>query len=215
MQETEMSKVKSGDGAAFVAAEDEDSAQDAFQRMVVASMSGQTMRRFAAAAALLITRRRGSELRDPEPLVQVGFEPSEEEMGAIVKMAKAARRDLIHVGCHDDGSGKPTGMMAVVYFEDDKAHPHRRCGLLCAPDSSNVILAGVSDVEGETCHFTLATGRKMVRVPGYPFDDIGAGMQRAGELWFERAETLDPADCGAEVLRIPGVLQGPGGPPSE
>ena len=175
-------------------------------------MSGATMRTFAAAAALLVAGRRIREMMAPEPLVQVGFEPDEDEMASIVEMAKTARRDLVHIGCHDDGSGKPTGMIAVVYFEDGKARPHRRCGLLCAPGGNDVFLSGVSDVEDETCHFVLSPGRKMMRVTGYPVDDIGAGMNRASELWFERMKALEPADCADVILRIPGVLQGPGGP---
>ena len=206
-----MPKTNKNDGG-FVVAGGEDDAQDAFRRMVVASMSAATMKRFCAAASLLIAGKQGSALSAPEPLVQVGFEPSEEEMDAIVAMSKAAGRDLIHIGCHDDGSGKPTGMMAVVYFENGKPRPHRRCGLLCAANSTEVRLAGVSDEEDETCHFVLSPGQKMVRVAGYPMGDIGAGMNRAGELWFERVATLGGTDCEGEVLRIPGVLQGPGGP---
>ena len=207
-----MPKMDNDNGGGFASAGDDENAQDGFRRMVVASMSGPTMKRFSAAAALLMAGRPGRELRAPEPLIQVGFEPSEDEMDAIVEMAEAARRDLIHIGCHDDGSGKPTGMMAVVYFDDDKARPHRRCGLLCTPGSTEVFLAGVSDEEDETCHFILSPGKKMVRVAGYPIDDIAAGINRAGELWFERMETLGVGDCGGEILRVPGVLQGPGGP---
>lgn len=207
-----MRKTDKDNGSGFAFASDEGNAQDAFRRMVVASTSGPTMKRFSAAAALLIAGRPGRDLRAPEPLVQVGFEPSEDEMDAIVKMAEAARRDLIHIGCHDDGSGKPTGMIATAYFDDGRVRPHRRGGLLCAPGSSKVFLAGVSDEEDETCHFILSPGRKMVRVADYPVDDIGAAMNRAGELWFERFKTLDPADCVKESLRISGVLQGPGGP---
>ena len=83
---------------------------------------------------------------------------------------------------------------------------------MCPPGGSKVFLSGVSDEEDETCHFILSPGRKMARVAGYPVDDIGAGMRRALELWVERVDTLDAAKCAQEVLRIPGVLQGPGGP---
>ena len=115
-----------GDGFAFGRAEV--NRQDEYRRVVVASRSGPTMKRFSAAAALLIAGRPGRELCAPEPLVQVGFDPAEDEMDAIVEMAKAAGRDLIHIGCLGDGSGQPTGMMAVVFFEDGKAAapPSRR-----------------------------------------------------------------------------------------
>lgn len=213
--ETELPKKKTAGRGRFATVTSGDDSHDAIRRMVLAAMSGSSMRRFAAAAALLIAGKRGSDLRAPEPLVQVGFEPSEEEMEAIVQMAVTARRDLIHVGCHDDGSGKPTGMIAVVYFDGGRARPHRRCGLLCAPGSTTVLLAGVSDEEDEPCHFTQAPGEKMIRVAGYPVDDFGAGIHRDGELWFARADTLNPADFDAVPLRIPGVLQGPGASPPD
>ena len=204
-------KNKKSKSRSIVGSED-GTAQDAFRRIVVASLSGPTMKQFSAAASLLIAGRPGHDLRAPEPLIQVGYEPRKEEMGEIVEMAKAAGRDLIHIGCHDDGSGKPTGMIAVVYFEDGKPRPHRRASLVCAPSDTRVFLAGVSDEEDESCSFVLSPGKKMVRVAGDPLDDLGAGMSRGGKLWFECMETLDPLDCAGEALRIPGVLQGPGGP---
>ena len=84
--------------------------------------------------------------------------------------------------------------------------------LLCSPGSAKVLLSSVSDEEDETCHFVLSPGKKMVRVAGYPVEDLTAGMHRGGELWFETFESLATVNCSDETLRIPGVLQGPGGP---
>ena len=156
------------------------------------------MKRASAAAAILIAGRPGRALTAPEPLIQVGFEPDEHEMDALVAVAVARQRDLIHVSCHVDGVGGPTGMIATVYFEGGTARPHRRGGLLCAHGSADVFLSGVSDIEDETCHFILRPGRKMRRVAGYPVDDLGAGMQRAGERWIELSNSPALADSRGE-----------------
>lgn len=162
------------------------------------------MKRVSAAAAILIAGRPGRALAAPEPLIQVGFEPDEHEMDVLVAIAVARQRDLIHVSCHVDGIGGPTGMIATVYFENGRARPHRRGGLLSAPGSADVLLSGVSDIEDETCHFILRPGEKMRRVAGYPVDDLGAGMQRAGERWIELSKSPAVADSGGERLWVHG-----------
>ena len=161
-----------------------------------------TMKRVSAAAAILIAGRPGRELDAPEPAVQVGFEPDQQEMDGLVERAQKLQRDLIHVSCHMDGVGGPTGMIATVFFENGIARPHRRGGLLCAPGSSDVSLAGVSDVEDEPCHFVLRRGRKMVRVAGYPVDDVLAGMLRAGEKWIALSKSSTLGDQRGERLWI-------------
>ena len=179
-----------------------------------------TMRRVSAAASILIAGRPGRGLVAPEPLVQVGFEPNEQEMDALVSRAAGFGRDLIHISCHTDEVGGPTGMIATVYFENGKARPHRRGGLLCAGGSSDVLLSGVSDVEDEPCHFILKPGRKMVRVAGYPVDDLSAGIHRAGEKWIalSKSPTLGNQDgerlwvhqrVGSEVATEAGAGRSP------
>jgi hypothetical protein len=161
-----------------------------------------TMKRYATAASLLVAGKPGREMTAPEPLVQVGFEPDEQEMQLLTFMAEKEGRDVIHVGCHPDGSGRPTGMIAVVCIEKGKARPHRRAGLLCEPGGTEVILSGVSDQEDERCHFVMAPGGKMTRVPGHPVADIGSGMNRAGELWHALANSLLLGDCEDEPLAM-------------
>ena len=163
------------------------------------------MKRVAAAAALLVAGRPGRDLRAPEPIVQVGFEPDEQEMGLMVAEAVERRRDLIHVSCHVDGSGTPTGMIAVVYHDDYGPHAHRRCSLLCAPGSDDVLLSGVSDVEDEVHHFVLKAARKMTRVPGLPAPDLAAGMHRAGEKWLELVAADGLGDCRGERVHVYGL----------
>ena len=67
------------------------------QRLVVTAdpAAVSTMKRYAAAAALLIAGKRGRDMQAPEPRVQVGFEPDEEEMKLIVTAAEKNGRDLI------------------------------------------------------------------------------------------------------------------------
>lgn len=161
-----------------------------------------TMKRYAAAAALLVAGKPGREMAAPEPLVQVGFEPDDEEMRLMTFTAEKEGRDVIHVGCHPDGSGRPTGMIAVVFFENGKARPHRRAGLLCEPGGTEVILSGVSDEEDERCHFTMTPGGKMTRVAGHPIEDIGPGMNRAGQLWHALANSPELGDCDDEPLAM-------------
>lgn len=185
----------------------DEAAHEALRRIVAGAMSAPTMKRFAAAAALLFAGKRGRDMRAPEPLVEVGFEIREEEMALLVATAERSGRDLVHVGCHADGSGKPMGMIAVVYFEDGVARPHRRCGLVCAPGSSQVLLAGVSDIEDETCRFHFTPDGKMRRIAGYPLDDLADQANRAGEMWFERAGSLDPVECEGEAMRLYELLE--------
>lgn len=161
-----------------------------------------TMKRYAAAAALLVAGKPGRDMDAPEPLVQVGFEPDDEEMRLMTFTAEKDGRDVIHVGCHPDGSGRPTGMIAVVFFEDGKARTHRRAGLLCKPDETDVILSGVSDEEDERCHFTMTPGGKMTRVAGHPIEDIGPGMNRAGQLWHALANSAELGDCDDEPVAM-------------
>lgn len=179
------------------------------QRLVVTTNPAtvSTMKRYAAAVALLMAGKRGRDMQAPEPRVQVGFEPDEEEMKLIVLAAEKDGRDLIHVGCHPDGSGRPTGMIAVVYFDRGTARAHRRAGLLCSPGGTQPILSGVSDVEDEPCHFIINAGEKMVRVAGYPVHDIGAGMNRAGLLWHRRALAPDLRDCDDEMLTMYSMVE--------
>lgn len=192
------------DAEDFMGEDDGNDSQEsaALRRVVIAAMSGATMKRFSAAAATLLAGKSGRDLKAPEPLFEVGFEISEEEMPILVMAAEKAGRDLIHVSCHADGSGKPMGLLAVVYFEDGRARPHRRCSLVCAPGSTSVRLAGVSDLEDETCHFEFVPGGKMRRVPGYSLDDLGDQADRAGHMWFARADDADLAASEDERMSI-------------
>ena len=160
------------------------------------------IKRVSAAAALLIAGRPGRELQAPEPLVQVGFEPDENEMNVLVSRAKDWGRDLIHISCHADGVGGPIGMLAVVYLENGRARAHRRCCLLSGTSSSEVLLSGFSDVEDEQCHFIVKPGKKMVRIVGLPvgglMDDFDAGFQKAGERWIALSKSPQLPDCDGE-----------------
>lgn len=160
------------------------------------------MKRYAAAATMLIAGKRGRDMKAPEPYVQVGFEPNEQEMEVIVHAAQRDRRDLIHISCYPNGSGRPTGMIAVVFFDGDRAWSHRRAGLLYEPNSTEVILSGVSDDEDEKCHFLMSAGQKMTRVVGHPVDDIALGMRRAAKLWNELAQSPQLGNCDDEVLKM-------------
>lgn len=160
------------------------------------------MKRYAAAATMLIAGKRGHDMKAPEPYVQVGFEPDEPEMEVIVHAAQRDRRDLIHISCHSTGAGLPTGMIAIVFFDGDRAWSHRRAGLLCEPNSTRVILSGVSDEEDEKCHFLMSPGRKMTRVVGHPVDDIALGMRNAAKLWHELAQSPELGNCDDEVLTM-------------
>lgn len=163
------------------------------------------MKRVSAAAATLIAGKPGREFVTPEPLIQVGFEPNEHEMDALVALATERHRDLIHVSCHVDGRGGPTGMIAIVYFEDGRPRAHRRGGLLRGKGNSTVFLAGVSDIEDEKCHFVLRPGAKMKRIAGHPVNNLGAGMHRAGERWLALINSSAPSDHRGERLWVHGL----------
>jgi hypothetical protein len=174
-----------------------------------------TMKRASAAAALLIAGRPGRELVAPEPLVQVGFEPDENEMNILVARAKDWGRDLIHVSCHADGIGGPLGMIATVYFENGNARAHRRCFLLSPPGSSEVLLCGWSDVEDEQCYFVLKPGEKMVRVVGPVTDGVegfDAGLNKAGERWIALSKSPQLLDCDGERMWVHNMTQYDVGP---
>jgi hypothetical protein len=174
------------------------------QRMAVTAnpTTVSVMKRYAAAATMLIAGKRGHDMTAPEPYVQVGFEPDEQEMELIVYAAERNRRDLVHISCHPTNAGLPTGMISVVFFDGDRAWSHRRAGLLCEPKSKRVILSGVSDDEDENCHFVMSAGRKMTRVVGHPVRDIARGMHRAGKLWHKLARSPQLGNCDDEILTM-------------
>lgn len=76
------------------------------------------------------------------------------------------------------------------------------------PGRSDVLLSGVSDVEDERCHFILKPGRKMVRVAGYPVDDLSAGMPRAGEKWIALSKSPTLGDQDGERLWVHRRVEG-------
>ena len=155
----------------------------------------------------LIAGKSGRDMQVPEPIVQVGFEPDEIEMREMVSAAELEGRDVVHISFHADDPGRPVGMIAVIYFENGRAHAHRRGLLVCGADGAQVVLAGVSDEEDERCHFVMSPGRKMVRIAGHPVDDLDTAMQRAAHQWFELARSEDVRDCDDERLTIhPAVL---------
>lgn len=187
--------------------EDDDQANEAFrQALLCTDRFAAGMKRTGAAAAMLFAGKPGRALENPEPIVQVGFEPDEAEMSLLVRLASREGRDLVHVSCHPDGHGGPTGMIAIVFFENGKPRAHRRCGLLCEEGSSSVFLGGVSDVEDEPCRFVFRPGRKMLRIPGLDFETLGRSIDAASEQWVDLIDRGDLGDCTGERVRFKGSI---------
>jgi hypothetical protein len=153
------------------------------------------MRRYGAAASLLLTGRRERDLTAPSPIFQVGFPPDQAEMALIVHAAGRTPRDLLHVSLFPDARGNPAAILAVVYFEGGKAHSHWKAQLVAMPGDRQVALASIRDGDLQRCHFVSGAAGKLIRHIGYPSGDMMAGIDRASGLLKELAGSPEARDC--------------------
>lgn len=176
-------------------------------RLAAQPAFARSMRQYAAAAAMLIAGKPGSEMHAPEPIIQVGFEATPDVVELMVAAAPGIGRDLIHIAIHPHGDGLPVGIMAVIYLDRGKVKAHRVSGLVCGPSSPEVVLAGIEDEDDQPCQFILRPGKKMVRVAGSPVDDLTAGLDRAGEFWHDLARSSWLGDCRKEIIKHYALLE--------
>lgn len=142
---------------------------DAVRRMLISSNPQLTMemRAFVAAISMTLTGRRSSELREPEPFIQGGFTPSEFDRNEMCDQVRQSGRDIVHICFHTLDPYVPTGLIVVIFREDDRIRLHSRCSIVWVDDKRRVILHGVEDATDEQCHFVYHPGEKLRPVSGH------------------------------------------------
>lgn len=140
-----------------------------------------SMKTFTAAFALALTNRKGSALVAPEPIIQGGFTPSDDERDAMCSMVQRRGRDLIHVCFRTVEPFTPTGLMVVVYRDGDHIRLHSRTSVIWVAKERCVRIYGVEDESDLNCHFVLRPGVKMTRRNGFPTPAGSPEMKLAAE----------------------------------
>ena len=127
-----------------------------------------SMKRYVAGCSLALTGRTSAALCAPEPVVQGGFTPSDDERAAMCRAVYASGRDVIHICFRTVEPLVPTGLIVVVYHDGDRVRLHSRTSLVWIDNEQRVGLYGVEDENDQYCHFILRQGRKMKRADGIP-----------------------------------------------
>lgn len=89
--------------------------EDVFRRALISEDPEITasMRAYVAAFSLVLTNSKSSALAAPEPLIQGGFTPSDDERNLMCEMAQRDGRDLVHICFRTFGPFTPTGLIVV------------------------------------------------------------------------------------------------------
>ena len=125
-----------------------------------------SMKRYVAGCSLALTGRTSAALCAPEPVVQGGFTPSDDERAAMCRAVYASGRDVIHICFRTVEPLVPTGLIVVVYHDGDRVRLHSRTSLVWIDNEQRVGLYGVEDENDQYCHFILRQGCKMKRGDG-------------------------------------------------
>ncbi|CAN5599712.1 hypothetical protein BH10PSE14_BH10PSE14_35310 [soil metagenome] len=126
------------------------------------------MRTYVAAFSLGLTNRKGSALATPEPLIQGGFTPSDDERSQMCEMARRDGRDLVHICFRTVEPFTPTGLIVIVYLDGDTVRLHSRTSLIWVATEECIRLYGVEDEPDLNCHFVFRAGEKISRRDGFP-----------------------------------------------
>jgi hypothetical protein len=139
------------------------------------------MRTFVAAFWLVLTNRRSSTLTAPEPIIQGGFTPSDDERELMCESVRRDGRDLIHICFRTVEPYTPTGLIVVVYRDGDHVRLHSRTSLIWVARDRCVRIYGVEDESDVNCHFVMRPGARMVRHDGFPTPAGSLEMRLAAE----------------------------------
>lgn len=142
---------------------------DVVRRMLISNNPHLTlkMQTFVAAISMALTGSRSCELGDPEPFIQGGFTPSEFDREEMCDKVRQSGRDIVHICFHTLDPYVPTGLIVVVFRDDDRIRLHSRCSIVWVEDESRVVLYGVEDDSDEQCHFVYQPGEKLRWVIGH------------------------------------------------
>ncbi|MEO9131297.1 MAG: hypothetical protein ABI240_08825 [Sphingomonas sp.] len=160
------------------------------------------MRTYVAAFSLVLTNSKASALAAPEPLIQGGFTPSDDERSKMCEMALRDGRDLVHICFRTVSPFTPTGLIVVAYFDGDTVRLHSRTSLIWVAKDKCVRLDGVEDEPDLNCHFVFRPGEKITRGDGFPTPAGSAELKQAAD----RVENLIACggfgDVGDERLTL-------------
>ena len=164
-----------GDGEAAFA--------DAVRRALIGSNPQiiASMKTFTAAFAFALTSRKGSALVAPEPIIQGGFTPSDDERDAMCSTVQRGGRDLIHVCFRTVEPFTPTGLIVVVYRDVNRVRLHSRTSLIWVAKDKCCRIYGVEDESDLKCHFLFQPGAKLLRHDDFPTPAGSLEMKLASE----------------------------------
>ena len=154
---------------------------DPVRRGLIAKNSELTahMRTYGSAFALALTNSKSSALAAPEPLIQGGFAPSDDEGSQMCEMARRDGRDLVHIFFRTVEPFTPTGLIVIAYLDGDTVRLHSRTSLICVATDECIRLYGVEDEPDLNCHFVFRVGEKISRIDGFPSPAESSEMKKA------------------------------------
>ncbi|MBN8816544.1 MAG: hypothetical protein J0J06_13980 [Sphingomonas sp.] len=126
------------------------------------------MQKFVAAISIALTNRKSSDLIAPEPFIEGGFTPSDDERDLICETVRRDGRDIVHICFRTREPFTPTGLIVVAYRDGDTVRLHSRTSLVWVAKDRCVRLYGVEDEPDLNCHFTFRPGVKLRRGDGFP-----------------------------------------------
>ena len=126
------------------------------------------MQKFVAAFSIVLTNRKSSDLAAPEPRIQGGFGPTNDERGLLSETVRRDKRDIVHICSRTREPFTSTGLIVVAYRDGDTVRLHSRTSLIWNAEEQCVRLYGVEDEPDLNCHFTFRAGQKLERGDGFP-----------------------------------------------
>jgi hypothetical protein len=160
------------------------------------------MRAYVAAISLELTGRHSTQLTAPEPLIQGGFTPCEQEREEMCKIVERTGRDLVHICFLADVPCRPTGMMVVVYHNGHSVRLHSRSSIVGSNNTGGVRLLGVEDKSDTVWSFAYRRGRKLTRKRASMDEASRDAMLLASSRVFELAETGATGNAANEPLKF-------------
>lgn len=177
---------------------------DMFKRALISNDPAQQMkmRSYVAGISLALTKSRSSELVAPEPLIQGGFTPSDDERHEMCQEVQRTGRDLIHICFYTNGSCVPTGLMNIIFNDERCIRLHSRCSLAWSQKAKGIVFWGVEDEPDTTWAFTYRPGAKLRRRAISINDVRDDALIKAGSQVTKLVESNAIGNFAQEPLRF-------------
>lgn len=160
------------------------------------------IRSYVAAIAMELTGSRSGDLAAPEPLIQGGFTPSDEERAVMCESVMETGRDLVHICFRTVEPYTPTGLIVVVFRDGDRVRLHSRCSTVWVAKDRCVRLYGFEDETDQSCQFVFQRGKKLRWVDGHDAAFDSPELLEAASRIEQRIETGAIGNAGNEPLKF-------------